>query len=844
MPTFLRDLRFALRLLAKTPGFSCTAIAILALGIGVNTGVFSLVYEAIFSPRAFPRAEEVVQIHAVNAKTKDSRAFSYPAFREIRETRAAFRGVLAQANTVVGVGDGEQARRTFAALVSSNFFEVFEVPLAGGRAFTAAEEQPGAALPVAIASHAYWRRNGFAQDLVGRTLRVNKRLFTIVGIAPAGFAGATALVGPELYFPLGCFDLLTSQADAVARRTLERAEAHSLILIGRLKAGVTPGAGEAALAPITAQFAATFPVEQKDQEWLARPLRRLDVSTAPRDDTPITVVGLLFMVMAGLVLLIACLNLANMLLARGAARRREIAIRLALGGGRARIVRQLLTEGFVLAAAGGAAGLVLGTLAAHALTVSLAAQLPFALSFRGGLNPALFAAAFGFATLGTLAFALGPALRLARTDVLPDLKAQAGEDAPRRLRRRWLPRNPLVVAQIALSLGLLITAALFIRGALAAGRVDTGFRADDTVLIEVDAGLGGYNRARSLELYRAAGERLAALPGVQAASIAALVPLGLNNMDRPVRRAGVHVAPDAKPATASEGAAFGARWNSVGADYFAAMGLPLLRGRAFTALEAASPDGPRVAIIDEALARKLWPDGDALGQRIQWGGRGGVTVQENETMEIVGIVPPTRMELSQKTIGTAVFVPFAQGFQGNAFFHVRGARSDRATLDLIRRELQAAAPGVPVFSVKTFRQHLDGSLQVWMVRAGAVLFSTFGGLALVLAVVGVYGVKAYSVARRTREIGIRIALGATPADVLALIFREGLTMTLAGTAFGLLLALGIGRLLANLLYAVGPLDPWAFTLAPLALIAAALVACWLPARRATRVSPLTALRTE
>jgi predicted permease len=322
------------------------------------------------------------------------------------------------------------------------------------------------------------------------------------------------------------------------------------------------------------------------------------------------------------------------------------------------------------------------------------------------------------------------------------------------------------------------------------------------------------------------------------------LPLGLNSVDRPVRRAGFRLAPGSTPATAADGLAFGARWNSVGADYFTVMGLPILRGRAFTPLEAGSSEGARVAIIDEALARKLWPGGDALGQRIQWGGHGEVPAQENETMEIIGIVPATRMELSQKTIGTSVFVPFAQGFQSNAFFHVRSTRTDSAMRDRVRQELQMAAPGVPVFSVKTFAQHLDGSLQVWMVRAGAVLFSTFGGLALILAVVGVYGVKAYSVSRRTREIGIRMALGAKPGDVLALILREGLMMTLVGTGLGLLLAVGIGRLLARLLYAVGPLDPWAFAIAPLALIAAALIACWLPARRATRVSPLTALRAD
>ena len=838
MHTLLQDLRFALRLLVKTPGFSIATIAILALGLGVNTGVFSLVYEILFRPPGFPRPAEMVQIHAQEKRTKDSRGFSYPAYAALRSQAGAFRGVLAYSATIVGVGEGEETRRAFGQLVSANFLEVFEVPLARGRSFTAAEEAPGAASAVAIASHSYWRRTGFAANLVGRTVRVNERPFTIVGITAESFTGPTAVVGPELYFPLGCFDLLQTETGTAPRRTLERADAFPLLLIGRLKSGLSPAAAEAALQPVAAQFEGTWPIEHKDQTLLVRPLRRLDVSTAPRDDSPLLVFGGLLMGMAGLVFLVACLNLANMLLARGAARRREIAIRLALGGARHRIVRQLLTEGFVLAVAGGAAGLGLGLLATQALAASLSAQLPFAIA-HGGMNPALFAATFTFSAVATMAFALGPALKLARADVAPDLKSQAGEDPVTQRRRRWLPRHPLVVAQIALSLGLLITAGLFIRGAQEAGDVKTGL-ADTTIVIEVDAALGGHNQTRALDLYRAATDRLTALPGVEAASIGALIPLGMNQADRAVRRAGIAVAADAHPATAAEGRAYGARWNSIGADYFAAVGLPLLRGRAFTRLEAQSSDAPPVAIVDEALARKLWPDGDALGQRIQFARERGGT----RSMEIVGIVPATRMELFQRDAGTAIYVPFAHGFQSNAFFHVRAARTDAAMLDTIRRELRAAAPGVPVFSLKTFRQHLDGSLQVWVVRAAAALFSIFGGLALVLAIVGVYGVKAYAVSRRTREIGIRMALGATPRAVLRMILREGLVMTLAGAAAGLALALGIGRLLGHLLYGVSPLDPWAFTLAPLALITAALCAAWPPARRATKVDPLVALRTE
>jgi predicted permease len=569
--------------------------------------------------------------------------------------------------------------------------------------------------------------------------------------------------------------------------------------------------------------------------------------------------------MAVVVLLVACLNLANMLLARGTARRKEIAIRLALGGSRWRIVRQLLTEGFVLALLGGVGGLILGLWSTDLLVGSMRKLMPLDIVWLGGPNPAVLAATFGFCLLGTLMFALGPALKISRSALVTDLKEHAGEDV---VRRRWkfLPRNPLVVVQIAFSLALLTAAALFIRGAGKAASVDTGLRPGASYLLEVDASLAGYEPKRAQELYRSLNERLAALPGVEHASISSSVPFGMIEVDRNVQRAGVRPAPDAKPATAAEGLAFKAAWNSVGADYFSTVGLPVVRGRAFTEAEATRP-GPKVAIIDEALAKKLWPEGDALGQRIQYAGEnapvakrdGGAHIggsadlseqeKQEETIEIVGIVPKTRHELFEKEEPAgAIYLPFARGFQSDISYFVRfsslASGNEAITADLLRRTVREVDPSIPIISLRTFAQYLDSNLDLWIVRAGAALFSIFGGLALGLAVVGLYGVKAYSVARRTREIGIRMALGANSAAVLRLIMGEGSIMLLSGIGLGLLLAAATGKILSGILYEVGALDPIAFTAAPMLLAAAALIATWLPARRAAALNPVEALRYE
>jgi predicted permease len=596
---------------------------------------------------------------------------------------------------------------------------------------------------------------------------------------------------------------------------------------------------------------------------MAERVSRNTVSNTPGSDSKIIAIAPLLLGMAVVVLLVACLNLANMLLARSTARRKEIAIRLALGCSRWRIVRQLLTEGFVLALLGGVGGLILGLWSSDLLVGSMRKLMPLDIVWLTGPNPAILAATFGFCLLGTLMFALLPALKISRSAVVADLKEHAGEDV---VRRRWkfLPRHPLVVVQIAFSLALITAAALFIRGAGKAASVDTGLRPGASYIVEVDASLAGYKPKRAQDLYRTLNERLAALPGVEHASISSIVPFGMFELTRKVQRAGLRLAPDAKPATAAEGLAFEAAWNSVGADYFSTVGLSVIRGRAFTEAEATQP-GPKVAIVDEVLAKRLWPDGDALGQRMQYAGGNAPSAQgggantgrsadvseeekQGETIEIVGIVPATRHALFEKEPAGGIYLPFARGFQNDISFFVRfrshASGNEATTANLLRRTVLDVDPAIPILSLRTFAQHLDSNLDLWLVRAGATLFSIFGALALGLAVVGLYGVKAYSVARRTREIGIRMALGAQSGAVLRMIMRESSIMLFSGVTIGLLLAIATAKILSGLLYGVRTLDPIAFTVAPLLLTIAALIATWLPARRATRVDPAQALRAE
>src|SRR5438270_575426 len=684
----IRDLKFAFRQLFKAPAFTISAVTVLALGIGVNTAVFILVNRLFFAPPAYSKPHEMVQLFSQDKKDpKKFRGFSYPTYLDIREQNTIFTDVLSFNLALVGIGQKGDTRRAFAGIISSNYFFVLGVPLARGRAFLPEEETPGHNAPVAIVSYSYWQKHDLDPGVLGSQLLVNGRSFTIVGIAPKGFVGTMQILSPEVWLPMSVYDRVANDFESDNKTTIEDRKGTQVRIMGRLKPGMTAALAKPALEGLAANLEKAYPVEQKDQTFIAAPVSRNSVSNNPAAESGIKVIAPLLLGMAVVVLLVACLNLANMLLARATARRKEIAIRLALGGSRWRIIRQLLTEGFVLALLGGAGGLVLGLWSSDLLVASMRKLMPLDIVWLSGPSPAILAATFGFCLLGTLMFALGPALKISRRALVTDLKEHAGEDV---VRRRWkfLPRNPLVVVQIAFSLALLTAAALFVRGAGKAASVDTGLKPGASYLLEVDASLAGYEPKRAEELYRNLNARLAALPGVEHVSISATVPFGITSSDKNVQRAGINPGAEARPSTAADGLAFKAAWNSVGANYFSTVGLPVLRGRAFTEAEATQP-GPSVAIIDEPLAKKLWPDTDALGQRIQYaaanapsaqdgggghiGGSADLSEQQKqeETIEVVGIVPATRHALFEKESAGGIYLLFARGFQSDVFFIVR-----------------------------------------------------------------------------------------------------------------------------------------------------------------------------
>ena len=534
----MNDLRFALRQFRKAPGFTIAAVAVLALGIGVNTAVFSLVHTLLFQSPGYPNPGELVQVYSQDRKNpKTFRSFSYPTYRDIKEQNTVFSDTMAHNLAMVGIGEKGDTRRTFAAIVSSNYFSGLGVVPVQGRTFLPEEEQPGRSAAVAIVSDSLWQKRGGDAAVLGSEIVINGSRFTIVGIMPKGFSGTMHVFGAEVWLPLSVYDQIANDFWAGDRGAFGDRAGKQLLVTGRLKPGLTAAAAEPSLKGLAANLEQAFPVEQKDQTFIVAPVPRFDNAASPSDgEAMLGTVGTLFLVLASVVLVIACLNLAAMLLARGIARRKEIAIRLALGGSRGRIVRQLLTEGLLLALLGGAVGLLLGVWMSDLLIASVGSLLPFNIVWQSGPSPAMVAATLGFCVLATLAFALGPALKLSNRAGLADLKENAAEDV---VRRRWkfLPRNSLVTVQIACSLALLTAALLFIRGAGKASSVETGLQTERSFLVEVDASLGGFDGPRARELYRTLEERFAALPGVERASISATVPFGMISQGKKVQRA-------------------------------------------------------------------------------------------------------------------------------------------------------------------------------------------------------------------------------------------------------------------------------------------------------------------
>ncbi len=836
MARFLQDLRFALRTYVKAPAFTLVAVLVLGLGIGANSAIFTLVNTLLFRPLS-GRAGELVGLHSRNRERPDSyRAFSYPNYVDIRERGDVFDRLMAHTFTMVGLPAGDTTRRAFVEVVSSNYFDTVGVALAAGRAFSLDEERPGARIPVVIASYARWKADGQRAGFVGSTIRINAVDFTVVGIAPEGFTGTMALVAPELYLPLGMFDVVVtgmfkSKGTGLADRSNE-----SLILAGRLRDGLDFDTANARLDTVSGELERAYPAENHRQVLSISRLARLSTSTSPQSNGPIAVVTGLFMALSGVVLLIASLNIANMLLARGTSRRKEIALRLAIGASRGRIVRQLLTESAALAAAGAAAGLLLGVWAMDALMSPLAAVMPMPVNFDPRPDRNVLLATSLFAAASTLLFGLGPALRLSRRDLVSDLKD--AQQAALSSRRLFGARNLLVVAQIALSLALLTAGGLFARSTIAARSSNPGYGYDRLLLASLDPALLGYDEARVRGTYRSLLERLRSLPGIEAVGMNSTVPFGDFQEGRTVERVG------GKP---REEGAVQPTFRIVTAEYFAALGLPLLRGREFTRTEEEFANAPGVAIIDEALAARLFGAEDPLGQQIRLKPRpDSDDAHLTVPLQVVGIARPVREDLMDRAPGPHVYVPSGRYYRGNMHVHARVApgASEAAALADVRREIRTVDPRLPVLALETMQGFHDKSLQLWLMNAGGKMFSALGLLALALAVVGVYGVKSYVVSQRTREIGIRMALGADRRDVLRLLLTDGVKLTLAGLAVGVPIAALIAFALTKVMRDVTPFDPVVFASAPLILAAAALLASFVPARRATRVEPLKALRSE
>ncbi len=834
-----QDFRYACRALRNKPGFTAVAVLVLALGIGANSAIFSLINAVLLKPLAVTKPRELVGLYSRDTKNPDAwRAFSYPNYLDIRDSQTAFSSVMAHDLALVGIKEGDTTRRTFADVVSSNYFSTLDVPLLEGRSFSASDEKPGRDLTV-IVSYSFWRKTGEDPWLIGKHLRINDYLFTVIGITPKGFTGTIVLASPELYLPLGAYDFVMNDTESHGK-PLDAPDNNALFLIGRLKPGVTLQAANAELAVIASHMGKAFPAENKDRMLSAHPLSRMSISTNPSNDNDPWAAAILLLALAAVVLLIACLDLANMMMAKGAVRRKEIAIRLAIGGSRRRIVQQLVTEGLVLAILGGAAGLFVASWSTTLLIGSLSrVTAPFDLVYDSTPDARLLAGALVYCGLSVVIFALFPAWKLSKPKTWLDLKENAGEDVTGRPRRLFSRGNTLVIAQLSLSLMMLGAAGLFIRSAMRAANVQPGFSLDNEIIGEVDASLANRNEVRGRQTYIALLKHLRQIPGVQSVSIAATVPFGVFSL-------GARVLPSNSVASKEHRPMY-ARFNIVTDSYFQTLGIPLLRGRAFVAAENMPESKSQVAIVDKLAADKLWPGGNAVGQQVRLDESGGGYAQ---TCEIVGVVGNVR----EKIVGDEakplphLYIPLGQHYQADMQMHVKVAASSRDAeprmLGTIRREIRAADPSLPLLSLKTMRGHLESGADIWVVRAGAHILEIFGGVALFLAIIGLYGVNAYTVARRTREIGIRMAIGADAASTLRMILGEGLRITAVAVGLGLLLAFGMEQVLTGFLFEIRGIEPVVLLVASAVLTAVALVACYIPARKASLVDPIIALRYE
>jgi predicted permease len=814
-----QDIRYALRLLRRSPLFTVTAALSLAIGIGANTTIFSIASALLLRP--LPGLSDPSRLVDIG-RTQNGSGFdnlSYPNYRDYRERQKSLTDVYAARPDPVplSLATSSDAVRIYGAVVSANYFAILGVRPLLGRTLQDRDDAPGNSHSVAVLSYDLWARTfGGDQSIVGQTISLNNRPFMVVGVAPAGFQGTT-LMKPDVWTPIaGVADTMPRLSQDSRNDVFNQRGAVWLMMGGRLKDGVTIAQAHAEARAIGSNLQQEYPNENEGKS-----LTVVRSTLVPGQSVAVGGFFGLLMLIVLLVLMIACVNVAGILLARGAARRREIAVRLAMGAGRARLIRQLLTETTILFVAGGVGGLILSQWLTS-LLLALIPRLPVQIDFtvRTDWRVVLFTVVLSF--VAAILSGLAPALQSSRADLVPALKTEGLDSGKPRLRLRSL----LVIGQVTMSLTLVIMAGLFLRALEHAAAIEPGFDERRVDVIQLDLSLAGYTADSARPFVRELLERIRSLPGVESATLSVDVPLdggrmGLGGLKAPGK-------------TPPRGQYFQADWNIVEPGLFGTLKLPLVRGRDFTAADTASSQW--VAIVNEALAAAIWPGEDPVGKQV-------IVPDENKQREvtIVGVTGNARLVWLTGPVEPYIYMPFAQRYLPRVSLLVR-TTDDRSAVAEVRTLLRTMNAGLPI----TESMRLSELTAIGMVpqRMAASVAGTLGIVGLLLCAIGIYGVTSYSVAQRTREIGIRVALGADRVDVIRLVLRQGLVLAAAGTAIGVVIAGAGSTFLESLLYGMRGLDPITFAGACLLFAAVTLVASYIPARRATRVDPMVALRNE
>ena len=816
MDSLIKDIRYAIRGLRQRPGFVAIAVITLALGIGANTAIFSLVNTVLLRSLPVDRPGEIVSI-AVRGRDDSFSAFSHPNYIDFRDRNDVLSGLLLYRFVPLSLSRDGNNERIWAYLVSGNYFDVLGVKAVQGRTFLPEEDKTPLSHPVVVLSYDSWqRRFGGDPNLVGRDVLINNRQFRVIGVAPQAFKGTEVVYTPEMWLPAAMMEWAEPGATWLNER-----DSRNFFGVGRLKPGVNSQQAEASLNLLGQQLAKEYPDTNEGQVIKVGPTGFI------LPDLRGAIVSFTWVMMAavGLVLLVTCTNLAGLMLARATDRRREIAIRLAMGANRMRLIRQLLTESVLLSFVGGAAGVLL---ALWILKILLALKpptdVPLAMDVDVDWRVLLFS--LGISIAAGVIFGLAPSLQATRPNITTALKDTAAQGGAARTRLR----SVLVVAQIAISLVVLIAAGLVVRTLQQLQTMNPGFDPNNALTMSFDLGLQGYDEARGQQFYRQLTERVQSVPGVESAVIANYLPLSLN-----FNSGNVYV--EGRPVERGDNAPL-AMVASAGPGYFKTMATPILQGRDFNDQDQATTEA--VAIVNETFVRRLMPDlqnmNEAIGKRFSFGG------PDRPFRRIVGVAKDGKYFNIAEDPRAFVWRPMSQDYSSNGILLVRTKGNPDPLFGPIRSQVQSLDPNLPLFEVKTLNVHMK--LALFPSRVAATVLGVFGLVALMLAAIGVYGITSYAVAQRTHEIGIRLALGAQLSDVLRLVLRQGFILTIIGAGIGLLGAYLATRAITSVLYGVSATDPLTFVFVSGLLIVVALIASYVPARRATKVEPLVALRNE